>query len=64
MYEVNIELFLLNKELEKEKVVLKMYLKMDVGELREVKVLCDVVLVKVKDLIIDLTKVIVERDLF
>ena len=63
VYEVNTELLLLNKELEKEKVASKNHSKTDAGELREAKASRDAALAKVKDLTIDLTKVTAERDL-
>jgi len=63
VYEVNTELLLVNKELEKEKLNAKKHVKADASDLNDVKAARDAAVAKANDLSADLIKATAERDL-
>lgn len=63
VYEVNTELLLVNKELEKEKLNAKRHVKADASDLNDVKAARDAAAAKANDLSADLIKATAERDL-
>lgn len=63
VFEVNTELLLVNKELEKEKLNSKKHVKADACDLNDMKAARDAAVAKANDLSNDLTKATAERDL-
>lgn len=63
VYEVNTELLLVNKELEKEKLNAKRHVKAEASDLNDVKAARDAAVAKANDLSADLIKATAERDL-